>query len=267
MKTLFSILLIGLIVLSCEEVVELDLNTAPPRLAIDARLTKSQNELTVQYIKLSLTRGFYNTQTTPVSNANVQLLDLTNTTTYNFEHDNANPGDYFNLDFTPNLNTDYKLQISYNNQIYESSVEQLIPTVPIDQLVQGDGTLFDEDEKEVLVTITDNGNRDDYYIFDFGYNLFLATKDEFYQGNTFTFSYFYDELEAGDTAEISVYGADQAYFNFMTAIIEQTEENGDPFETTPATVRGNLFNTTDPDHYPMGYFSIGETYSSSLLLE
>lgn len=265
MKNIFLILFVGIIFTSCEEVVKLDLNTAPARLTIDARLTKSTNQ-PIQVIKLSLTRGFYNAQISPISNASVQLLDLTNSITHNFEHDNINPGDFV-LDYTPNLDTDYKLLITYNNDIYESSVERLMPAVPIDQLTQGSGTLFQGDEKEVLVTITDDGSQDNYYIFDFGYNLFLATKDEFYQGNTFTFSYFYEDLEAGDMAEISVYGADESYFNFMTAIIEQTEESGDPFQTTPSTVRGNLFNTSNPSQYPMGYFSIGETYSASILLE
>ena len=251
---------------ACEDVIELDLNTAPPRLAIDARLKMNPNEQMIQVIKLSLTGGFYDENTTVVTTATVELLDITNSTTYTFVHDADTPGHY-TLDFTPNLETDYKLIIHYDNEVYESSVERLRPTVPIDSLVQGNETLFQGDEKEVLVTITDDGTREDFYIFDFGYNLFLATKDEFYQGNAFTFSYFYDELEAGDTAEISVYGADERYFNFMTAIIEQTEEGGDPFKTTPSTVRGNMYNTTTPNHYPMGYFSIGETYSASLLLE
>jgi hypothetical protein len=53
----------------------------------------------------------------------------------------------------------------------------------------------------------------------------------------------------------------------MTAVIEQTEEGGDPFKTTPSTVRGNIYNVTNTNHYPMGYFSIGEAYTSSILLE
>lgn len=266
MKKIVFYTLIGLLTFACEDVIELDLNTAPPRLAIDARLKMNPNEQMIQVIKLSLTGGFYDENITVVTTATVELLDITNSTTYTFVHDADTPGNYM-LDFTPSLETDYKLIIHYENEIYESSVEQLMPTVPIDSLVQGNETLFQGDEKEVLVTITDDGTREDFYIFDFGYNLFLATKDEFYQGNPFTFSYFYDELEAGDTAEISVYGADERYFNFMTAIIEQTEEGGDPFKTTPSTVRGNMYNTTNPNHYPMGYFSIGETYSASLLLE
>jgi hypothetical protein len=95
----------------------------------------------------------------------------------------------------------------------------------------------------------------------------LATKDEFYLGNAFTFSYFYEDLEPGDTAYITLYGADESYFNFMNAVIEQTEEGGDPFKTTPTSVRGNVYNSSEASHYPMGYFSISETYESSLVIE
>jgi len=53
----------------------------------------------------------------------------------------------------------------------------------------------------------------------------------------------------------------------MTILIDQTEEGGNPFSTTPSTVRGNLYNLTNPEHYPMGYFRLSETYSKSLVLE
>ena len=52
--------------------------------------------------------------------------------------------------------------------------------------------------------------------------------------------------------------------NFMTAIIEQTEEGGDPFKTT-LTVRGNMFNTTSPSTTLWGILALGA--SASLLLE
>ena len=53
----------------------------------------------------------------------------------------------------------------------------------------------------------------------------------------------------------------------MSAVIEQTEEGGDPFKTTPTSVRGNIYNTSEANHYPMGYFSISETFNASLLIE
>ena len=41
--------------------------------------------------------------------------------------------------------------------------------VPIENLEQGDNTLFEGDEKEVLISYTDSAERDDFYLFDFGY--------------------------------------------------------------------------------------------------
>jgi hypothetical protein len=137
----------------------------------------------------------------------------------------------------------------------------------IDTITQGNNTLFGGDEKEVVISFSDNEERDDYYLFDLGENLYLATKDEFYQGNVFTFSYFYDELIAGDEINIKIMGIDERHFNFMTILIEQTEEGGRPFNTTPSTIRGNITNMTNPDHYPLGYFRLSETYKASLILE
>ena len=266
MKRFFIFLIIGFFVTSCEDVIVLDLNTAEERLSIDARIKMNPENTDTQLIALSLTGSFYNEDIQWVTDAEVKILEIDNNITHSFLHDNMNPGHYI-LDFTPNFGVNYKLIILYNGQTYESSVEQLIPATPIDSLLQGDETLFEGDEIEVIVTFTDDGSREDFYVLDFGYNNFLATKDEFYQGNAFTFSYFYDDLEMGDTAYITIYGADETYFNFMSAVIEQTEEGGDPFKTTPTSIRGNVYNSSEASHYPMGYFSISEIYNASLIIE
>ena len=265
MKKLFILIGFGFLNTSCEEVVQLDLPTETSRLSIDASLLMTPNETITQVVELSLSGEFYQEENPVVSDASVQLVDLTNNQTYDFMYDAAL--ETYSLDFTPAFDTDYKLHIIYDNETYESSVEQLMHAVPIDNLEQGDSTLFAGDEKEVLISYTDSAERDDFYLFDFGYQLYLATKDEFYQGNLFTFSYFYDDLEAGDEVVITIMGIDERHFNFMTILIDQTEEGGNPFSTTPSTVRGNLYNLTNPEHYPMGYFRLSETYSKSLVLE
>ncbi len=265
MKKLFILIGLGFLSTSCEEVIQLDLPTETPRLAIDASLQMTPNETLTQVVKLSLSGGFYQEVNPIVSNANVQLLDLTNNQTFDFVYDAGLEN--YSLDFTPSFDTDYKLRIVYDNETYESSVEQLMHAVPIDNLEQGDGTLFAGDEKEVLISYTDSAERDDFYLFDFGLQRYLATKDEFYQGNVFVFSHFYEDLLAGDEAVVKIMGVDERHFNFMTILIEQTEDGGNPFSTTPSTVRGNLSNMTNPEHFPMGYFRLSETYSASLILE
>jgi hypothetical protein len=45
----------------------------------------------------------------------------------------------------------------------------------------------------------------------------------------------------------------------MIVLLQQTEDGGGgPFETQPATVRGNMINQTNPDNFPLGYFRISE---------
>lgn len=265
MKNIFILICVGFLIASCEEVIQLDLPTESPRLVVEASLKMTPNESITQEIKLSLSGPFYQEENLIVSEATLELIDLSNNIVHEFEYDYTHQ--IYSLQYTPNFDIEYKIRIIYEDEVYESTVEQLMYSAPIDTIVQGNNTLFGGDEKEVVISFSDNEERDDYYLFDLGENLYLATKDEFYQGNVFTFSYFYDELIAGDEINIKIMGIDERHFNFMTILIEQTEEGGRPFNTTPSTIRGNITNITNPDHYPLGYFRLSETYKASLILE
>lgn len=152
--------------------------------------------------------------------------------------------------------------------------------VPIDNLEQGDETLFDEDDVEIKVTITDTPNVENYYVFDFQDGDFLALDDQFIDGQEFEFSYFPDrDLEPGEELEVSILGADQQFFNYMDLLVEQTQDTGGVFETPAATVRGNVFDVTGldntllfdnvnrPDDFPLGYFAVVQEFKSNITIE
>lgn len=154
------------------------------------------------------------------------------------------------------------------------------PTVPIDNIEQGTETLFSEDETEVIVTFTDVPEEKNYYVFDFGFGNFLATDDQFIDGQEFAFSYFYDEkLGPGRELEISILGADQEFFNYIDLLVEQTENDGGIFETPAATVRGNMFDVTGLDNievfdnvgrresFALGYFAVVEEEKRNLTIQ
>jgi hypothetical protein len=42
---------------------------------------------------------------------------------------------------------------------------------------------------------------------------------------------------------------------------------GSPFQSPPATVRGNIINTTSPNNFPLGYFSISEADTKIYTIE
>jgi len=284
-----KLMLLGLLVLviSCEDVIEVDVPTEEPRLIIDALIRIDVNqELSQPTIKVSLTGSFFGT--TPVTG----LTDITIT---NLDFDNAGGGNAIILEeVEPNsgiyrdpdpVGTDFLtdgrliLQLTHEDRIYFARTE-FVPTVPIDNLEQGDETLFDDEDTELKVTITDDAQSDDFYILDFQSGEFLALEDEFFNGQTFEFSYFLErDLVAGEELTVSILGADQTFFNYVDLLVEQTQDDGGVFETPVATARGNIFDVTDldntevfdnvnqPDVFPLGYFAVVQEYQSTIIIE
>ena len=298
MKKLCFLLLIcvGLLA-SCEDVIEVEVPTGETRLIVDGliRVDTTQTFVPVA-IKVSETSGFFDE--IPVASlesiiiiyekiedglvvltASSSLAELTPGSgiyepdpTFDSEQ-RIRVADIIDGDWL------FSLIIRHEGRRYIAQT-RYVPSAPIDNLEQGTGTLFEGDETEVLVTFTDDPDRDNFYLFDFDFDEFLVTEDEFYQGQQFEFSYFYDrEFEPGREIEISIMGADQQFYNYMDLILEQTEENFGFFETPRATVRGNVFditgldnidvldNTDRPNAFPLGYFAIVQEFKDTLVIQ
>lgn len=269
-SSLSACLLFIVLFAGCEKVVDVDLPTAEPRLIIDATFSTffDGNKKTVEGgVKLSLSASFYDEELPPVNDARVYMTDMATGEEIIFT-EMENSGNYLPpvLSNFPMPNKTYKLNVIYKNETYEGTAS-LIPSVPIDSLVQGDATLLN-DETEIIVSFTDKENRNDYYLFDLDFNLYLTTNDQFYQGQKFTFSYFYEDIEPGKEITLKLNGVDEQFYNYMNIVIAQSGQNGGgPFSTPPASARGNMVNIDNPDNYALGYFAISEAYKMSLTIE
>jgi len=268
MKKYIYTFVLSFLLLGCQEVIDIDLEDGDARLIVDAYFEINNGDtsfLTSQTngVKLSTAAPYFDTNIPTVSNALVSIKNLTDNSIINFEESNE-PGFFIPVDgiiFQPDYNTTYELTVVYNNETYTSTAER-IPTVPIDLIEQRDGMLFTGDEIELFVEFTDDGSRDDFYIFDLDFNLFVPTDDELYQGETFNFSYYYDDQMADEQdVTVKVMGVDEDYFNYFNLIIDQSEQDGSPFQTTPVLIKGNIVNTTNQDNYAFGYFRISDAYS------
>jgi len=252
MKKLFYSLLILTLFISCEDVIEVDVPIGEPRLVIDASFEFYLNEDPIDaqgFVKLSLSAPFFDENVPVVNDATVFITNLSDDSVITF-FESEESGIYFpaNINSFSEFNIDYELTVIYEGETYKSTT-QVIPTVPIDNVIQGDGTLFNGDEKEIIVSFTDDGNREDFYLFDFDFNLFLPSEDRFYQGEFFNFSYFYEDIDmiVGEDVIIKILGIDERYFNYSNILINQSEQDGgNPFQTPPAQIRGNIINTTNP---------------------
>lgn len=250
---------------SCEDVIDVDLPQSEPRLVVDAliRVPASEDYFPV-IIRLTTTAPFDAVAVPRVSGAVVSL------TAQNKSYSLSDAGDGIYLGELPkNIITTQtvRLDIVYKEEQYTATTN-MVSAVPIDSLSLGTGTLFTGNETEIIVNYTDPSPSRDFYLFDLDFNFYLLSEDSFYQGNNFSFSYFYEELEADQPVNIKILGVDKAFYDYMSIVIAQTgQDAAGPFKAPPAEVKGNIINSTDPENYPLGYFAIAQQYSDTITIE
>lgn len=262
MKKFIFLLSVLLFQTSCEDVIEVDLNNADPRLVIEASINwykgTSGNE---QAIKLSLTAPYFEDTIPPANGATVTVTDQNNTV-YTFNEEGTN-GIYKNYNFTPEINGTYTLSVSYNNEIY-SATEKFIAVVPIDFVDQNNEGGFSGDEIELKAYYTDPADETNFYFFEFRSNIPVIPSlsvydDRFNNGNQIFGFYTEEDLGVGDQVTIRNFGISERFYNYMFILLQQNSDaSGGPFETQPAIVKGNCINATNPKNFPLGYFRLSE---------
>jgi hypothetical protein len=295
----YSVLLLVICSTACEEVIDVDLPENDTRLVVNGviRVDETQEYVPIE-IKVLESSTFFENNTV----ASIQSAVITYGTPNPDAPEILEGGGVSNLAEVqpgsgiwvpdPSFDSDQRIRVANINEgdvfrlIITTSEETYfasttyVKSVPIESLEQGTQTLFSEDETEIVVSFTDIEERNDFYIFDFGFNEFLVSEDEFYQGQTFEFSYFYEDgIEPGTELNISLLGADEGFYNYMNQVIVQSGGDQGPFQTPAATVRGNVLNITGinnidvfdnierSDNFGLGYFAVIQEYKSSITIE
>lgn len=248
--------------ISCEEVIEVDLDTAPPRLVVDASIDWFKDtDGSEQTIKLSTTTGYYSNVIPAVTGATVFVTNSEGTV-FDFSEVQGT-GEYVCTNFIPVIGETYTLTVTYNNQTY-TAVETLYAVPEISSVEQNNEGGFLGNNIEVRFFYQDNPLEDNFYMtrFDVGFLPFPdynVSEDRLFQGNQM-FGIFSDEdLEPGNILDIKLYGISQRYYSYMQLLITISRGSGaGPFQSVPATVRGNLINQTDSENYALGYFRLSE---------
>lgn len=269
-KNIFYLLIIGIAVLSsCEDVVDIDTPTGETRLNIDAHFRVFTQEEPIRatgQVVITETVNFFDENIPTVSGAIVTITERNTNNVYTLIESVTESGVYENNDllFLNNFTAIFDLQIEVDGETHTAS-SQPMRSAPIIDIQQGDLEIFGEEDLEIITTITDGPNTVNYYLLDYGFALYEPLSDEFFNGNDFEFSFLYTEddevnLQAGDVITVTNNGIDEQFFTYMELLLEQSGEGG-LFSSPPATVRGNIVNTQNPDNYAFGYFRISEAFS------
>lgn len=257
-----SVIIISIFFQSCEEVINVDLDTAPPRLVIDAAINWQKGTFgNEQKIILSTTTSFYSSVIPKVFGANVTIKDSKNSN-YTFV-EIPNTGEYVCNDFKPALGETYTLTVIYNTQTYIAT-EIMQSVTPIEAIIPNKEGGFSGKDYEIQVSFQDPSEKNFYmaqFLTDFyQFPDYSITKDEFTNGNLKAWYFSDEDLKIGTKIAIKHYGISQSYYEYMNKIISisNTSGGGSPFQTPPATVRGNIVNQTNVNNYALGYFSLSE---------
>ncbi|MFA6274025.1 MAG: DUF4249 domain-containing protein [Candidatus Paceibacterota bacterium] len=273
MRIVIKILIvtIGLILTSCEDVIHVDLDTAAPRLVIDASIDWVKNTTgNEQKIKLTTTTGYYSPQFPTVSGATIFVTNSANTV-FNFI-ENSGTGEYICSNFQPVIGETYNLTIVLNGETYTASETLInVPNMEAD-VVQNNDAGFGGDEVEVLTKFQDNSTQQNYYLYSHKSNRvafpqYQVEDDENDQGNLITMYYSNKDLKPGDIMNIKLYGISRRYSEYFNKLLIASGSDGSPFATTPTKVRGNIVNQTNSKNFAFGYFRLSEVDTKNYTIQ
>lgn len=263
-----SVSLFGLF--SCEDVVDVDLPTAPPRLVVDASIDWIQGtDGSVQKIKLTTTTGFYSSVVPVVSNAIVSV-ENENGVTFDFIEE-GNSGEYFCYDFVPEVGMEYTLTVMVDGEVY-TAVETMQNLPEFLYFTQSSDVGFGDDFIEIRYHFQDNPNENNFYmdrVQESGkaFPFYGTGSDKYTQGNEMYGLYLSEDIKSGDVLNIKLYEISERYYDYMNRLLEVVYNGGGPFQTSVGTVRGNLVNQTNPDNYALGYFRLCQVFEADYTVE
>ena len=234
-----------ILIISCQDVVDIPLNTDKPRLVIDASINWEKGTTgAVQKIKLTTTTNYYSNTIPTVSGATITVTSSSNVV-FNFI-ETPNTGIYICTNFVPVINGDYILNISSNGQNYTASqtLKSVASILNVTQEVQA-GVVRNNILK-FKANYVDPANVDNYYLYKYVFPRDIKPRynpdeDTFFQGNPFFSLAFKDELIPGDVVQITHFGITKEYYNYMNILLSVAgSQGGGPFQSPPATVKGNI---------------------------
>lgn len=269
MKKYIYLLVASFLLISCVDEVTIDeLSKVETRLVIEAHMDINKNDgapTSTQTIKLTNTSSFYNQNYPTVSGATISMTNQTNNSVATFT-ETTEAGVYEATDFLiPNIGDTYTLTVTVNGEMYTAQ-DTYTSIVDINEITQETVTLTEE-VIQVNINLDNQIGVDNYYLFQVetpyrnipeygnGDDKLISEKPG---ENNYDFVILDDELEKGMDIDITIYGISDQYNNYLSKLLALAQESGGPFATAPATVRGNILNTTNQNNYALGFFSLNQ---------
>ena len=237
----------------------------------------------------------------PISNANVNIVNITSGNTISFLEKNGEVGTYISSE-TPTIkgeiNNEYYLEVDFEGKAYQSAIEKIEAAAPIDSVYVD----YNEISKkvEVFVDFTDDASSKDAYIwkcngfkqirtalpdtFDpitlepdvlccsfcytpFTGNEIIVFEDTRQNGQKVSkqkVTSFYIVKKNEFLIDVQQHRLGEQAYNFWNLLSLQLESEGGLFDPPPFGIKGNIRNIDNDNEEVLGYFYASGVREKSL---
>lgn len=266
-KSLYLLLILTL--LSCEEVVDLDLPAPSPRLVVEANLDFDFEQNSSQDFKIKLTQSasFYDEEIKPATQARIYIEHPTAGQIFFKEIENS--GIYAPEFQIPSIEPDVltTLHIKYNEENYEA-YEYLITNETTPYIEQEKNTYFGTEYYEIKLNFQDldtDPNSLNYYLIERRRNQEILElsilNNELTRGQILTSTYLDEDTKVNDSIQFRHYKISKSYYQYLNMILESMQNGGGPFQVPVGKIKGNVRNISNPNNPALGYFRITQKHA------
>ncbi len=261
MKRIIYIAIFSILLISCEEVIELELNSTDPQIVIEGTITNQPGPYT---IKITQTTDYFNPEEYPkVSYAVVNITDSEG----NFETLlETEPGVYQTSSFQGIEGRTYELYVNINGEEFTAS-SYLPPITPIDSLDYEDAPRPDNSSNEYMITcyFHDQVDVENYYSIKLYKNSVVSKKyflidDLLLDGKNIDYGRIEDEIKLNDEVVIELMNIDANvydYYNTLSSILSTRGMSS----STPANPTSNISNGA------LGFFGAYSYTSDTIIVK
>jgi hypothetical protein len=276
MKTSITLLVLFLLLVACEETVELDIDQVSERVVINARIT---NQTGKQYVKISKSTTFYHTgKAHRITHATVTVSDDLGRV-ISFVHnpvgDPGNEGIYLPAEvFVGEIGRTYTLTVNVDGNLY-TATDKMLPITSIDSIQYriDENRLANpksnERAYELLLYAKEPRETEDFYLFEHYRNDSLVTRNP-------TDIYISDDLAVGenihglrlpvhyskmDKARIEMLSLSKAGFTYFSDLQNLINNDGGMFGPPATNPRTNLSGSA------LGFFQVSAISSREVVVQ
>lgn len=263
MKQFLILLALGLTILSCQKVIDVDLNEANPVVVIEANY--SAEDSTVR-VRITRTSNYFDNSASPeVNNAVVTITDGSgNTASVNF----IASGNYILSNYIPQFNTNYTLSVLIDGQTYtaQCTLHDPVSLFPI-QYDYFDGFFGAEGGYVPFVVFEDPAGESNYYSIilsrnDTTYNKLddiFTQDDQLTDGNTVARPLFLSNFyQLDDSVHMELRTIDKKIYDYIN---EAQSISGGQNSAAPGNPTNNWTNGA------LGYFNAYSSSRQSIIIQ